>query len=398
MVMTNDRCIAQCSPTGKRYAATFGNDCFCGDFVDDVNEVKVAEEQCTFLCGGNQRQRCGGRFNAGILKRQLPGVIAADVRFSIYVRAGAASGVVSGASVTGGSPVTTGIVVPTNAPQCFGDDCYKTINCYGQYCTFNFGCSGPDCQRRVVSVDGVWRPEACNGYDCGRKVVCNSGKCAFATPGMVEYNQKVTCYGNYCQVEKCSGDSCNQKCMCQDGSCLFQACPASEALNKYEYSNGQYTLVKSCDGSCPTPAPPCSACQVVVQQPACASVVCNSGTCTTVITTPPPITKVPYQTTPPAIQPPVATGPVAPGQPPVVTGQPPAMTGQAPVVTGQPPVQPPVVPGQPPAVTGVAPGVTGQPPVISGKPPVSVVTAGASSFVATFGAIAFSAFAAALLL
>ncbi|KAK2040604.1 hypothetical protein LZ31DRAFT_633935 [Colletotrichum somersetense] len=409
--MTNDRCIGVCTPLGKRFAATYANDCFCGDAIDDVNEPKVSDDQCNIPCGGSpSTQRCGGVFGT-VAKRQLAGVIAANVRFTIYVRASTGTGVIpiGGASVTGAGVATGsgGVIVPTGAPtgipssnKCYGDDCYKTINCYGQYCTFNFGCFGPECGRRVVYSDGVWRPEACNGgSDCGRKIVCKTGTCGYATKGMIEYEQKITCYGNYCEVEKCSGDLCNQKCMCKDGSCTFTPCSASEALNKYEYSNGQYTLVKACDGSCPTPAPPCSTCGYVVQPLPCTSVTCNGASCTTVVTTPPPVTKVPYQSTPPAVQPPVQT-PVGPGAPagpgasagPGAPARPGASAGPgapgAPAAPGQP--QGPGVP-QGPVATGQIPSSP------SGKPPV-VVTAGASNFVATLGAVVLSAVAAALIL
>ncbi|KAL0942739.1 WSC domain-containing protein [Colletotrichum truncatum] len=377
--MTNDRCIAQCAPTGKRYAATFGRDCFCGDFMDDVNQIRTPEDQCNLSCPGNSRQRCGGRATDPVLKakRQLPGVISAVVRFSIYVRAGAAPGAPSGTITTTITTTVTGRVATittaycpychdckgpfchkpsnpyangecSNIP-CFGDDCYKTIVGYGEYCAFDFPCFGPECGRRLVHTDGVWRPEACSGFDCGRRVKCVSGKCGYVVEGMAEWHEKVTCYGNCCYVEKCAGDACNKKYVCKDNSCIFESCSAKEALNKYEWSGDQYTIVKGCDGNCPKPQPPCADCGIVISQAPVTQTVCNGASCNTVVVPQPPITKTPYQ-------------------------------------TGLAPVQPPVITGLP---TVVSPGTT---------KPVNVVTAGTSKFAAGFGAFAFSVIAAALLL
>ncbi|KAL0944881.1 WSC domain-containing protein [Colletotrichum truncatum] len=313
--MTNDRCIAQCGPTGKRYAATFGRDCFCGDFIDDVNEIKTPEEQCNLSCPGNGRQVCGGRAANPVVKakRQLPGVIPAVIRFSIYVRNGAAppgvSGVPSGTAVI---PGTTNPCANGRCPNipCYGDDCYKIIVCYGGYCAFNFPCFGSDCHRRLVCNDGIWRPEACTGYDCGRKVVCVSGHCNYVEKGMAEWNEKVTCHGNYCQVEKCSGDACNQKYVCKDGSCVFTNSTAADALNKYEWSGDKYTVVNSCEPNCPKPQPPCATCGIVISQAPVTQTTCVGASCSTVVVPQPPITKVPYQTAQPTAQPPAETGKV----------------------------------------------------------------------------------------
>ncbi|GKT41283.1 uncharacterized protein ColSpa_01463 [Colletotrichum spaethianum] len=379
-VMTIDRCIAACT-VSKRYAAVFGNDCFCGDFVDDVNEVKAPEEQCNIPCPGNSAQRCGGRASAPLLKRQLPGVIASDIRFTIYVNP-AVNATVPGASGSTTSVVTTTVsgtvtvvttVVPTgllptgglcangkcgNIP-CFGDDCYKVIVGYGEFCGFDYTCIGPDCLRRLVCNDGVWRPEACNGYDCGRKIVCTSGKCKYVTIGMAEYDQKITCYGNFCKVEACTGDLCNKKYVCADGSCTFQTCPFADAGKKFDCTGDNCTIVKTCD-VCPTPAPPCEKCVIVIPRPPVTTTACNGSVCTTVTISPPAITKTPYQTEPPVTI-------LIPSLPPAVG----TTRSQLPPTIG----------------TG-----------ISISTPTTVVTAGTSKLVASFGALAFSVMAAALLL
>ncbi|WQF78827.1 hypothetical protein CDEST_03841 [Colletotrichum destructivum] len=242
---------------------------------------------------------------------------------------------------------------------------------YGEYCAFDFPCFGPDCKRRFVCNEGIWRPEVCSGFDCGRKVKCTSGKCQYVTRGMAEWEEKVTCYGNYCQVERCSDDACYKKYLCKDDSCIFETCPAEEAFNKYEWSGDKYNIVKGCDGNCPEPQPPCENCGIVIPQASIAQTACSGTSCSTVVVPQPPFTKTPYQT----VQSPVQT----PAQPPVqISSQAPA----APAASSQPPV----VIGQPPAV---APGTT---------KPVNVVTAGSSKSAASLGALACSVFAAALLL
>ncbi|KAI8283329.1 Collagen alpha-4(VI) chain, partial [Colletotrichum sp. SAR 10_98] len=235
--MTIDRCIAAC-PAGKRYAALFGNDCFCGDFVDDVNEVAVSDDECNIPCGGNPTQRCGGRASEAVLKRQI---IAATIRFTIYVRVDGASGTgaVTTATVTTTFTVTTTgtagtgieVVTTTYCPvcadcqgpfcykpktplvpgqPCWGDDCYKKLVCYGDWCTWDYPCYGDSCGRRLVWENDCWKPEVCHGDDCGRKVICSNGNCEYATCNGSCNKEKIICYGDVCKVEECEGDECNK--------------------------------------------------------------------------------------------------------------------------------------------------------------------------------------------
>ncbi|KAK1671270.1 hypothetical protein BDP55DRAFT_295727 [Colletotrichum godetiae] len=318
--MTLDLCVASC-PAGKRYAGLFGSDCFCGDIVSDATATRVSEDKCSISCPGNSGQRCGGRNVGGTLKRQL---ISAEILLTIYIRidggidatttatvtttfTSVTTATVDGTASTGVTTVTTtycplcqdcqGPFCYKPAPNpcsngkcfgipCYGEDCYKKIVAYGDYCGYDYPCYGADCQRRLVWIDGTWYPEACSGYDCGRKIKCVSGKCAYVVKGSDFDSEKIICYGNVCKVETCSGDECYKKYVCKDDSCVFESCSYAEANKKYVFKHDKYIEVKGCNGSCPIPQPP----HVVIPVPPVTTVACDGPTCSTLLIAPPVVT------------------------------------------------------------------------------------------------------------
>ncbi|WQF79179.1 Putative carbohydrate-binding WSC [Colletotrichum destructivum] len=407
--MTIDRCIAACSPISKRYAGLFGNDCFCGDVIDDVNEPNRPEAECNFPCPGNPRQRCGGR-SIAILKNKRQ-ILPTDVRFTIYVSGSAiisVSGTVTVTVSTGTGIIGTATAItPTPSPNpcfngkcfgvpCFGLDCYKKFVAYGDFCGYDFPCFGPDCRKRLVWEHGVWRPDACNGWDCGRKVKCVSGKCKIVVKGSDWDKEKITCYGNICKVEKCDGDECNKKYVCKDKSCVFETCPKEEGNKKWECESDKCKVVKPCEDDCPEPAPPgpLAPGATSVQPPAGpdATAVPTSGDDAEATAVPTSggdddgdasVLPVPTDGDEDA------TALPTPTDDETATG--PAPTGPQPTDGSG-------------AGSGAGSGGSGpdgpSAPTASGtgRPPVVVVAAGSNKFVASFGALAFSVIAAAILL
>ncbi|KAK6212061.1 hypothetical protein QIS74_10015 [Colletotrichum tabaci] len=400
--MTIDRCIAACSPTGRRYAALFGNDCFCGDTIDDVNEPLRPEAECNFPCPGNPRQRCGGR-SIAILKNKRQ-ILPTDVRFTIYVRAGgiiSVSGTVTVTIPTGTNGIigTATVITPTPSPNpcfngkcfgvpCFGLDCYKKFVAYGDFCGYDFPCFGPDCRKRLVWEHGVWRPDACNGWDCGRKFKCVSGKCKVVVKGSDWDKEKIICYGNICKVEKCESDECNKKYVCKDKSCVFETCPKEEGNKKWECESDKCKVVKPCEDDCPEvapPGPPAPTVGTTRPEPTIGTAIATTndeGDATALPT--PADSETPVASILPVPTDGDATALPTPGD---------DETSAAPAPTGAQPTE-----GSGAGSGGSGPeGPLAPVATTTGRPPV-VVVAGSNKFVASFGALAFSVIAAAILL
>lgn len=321
-VMTIDRCVAAC-PAGKRYAALFGNDCLCGDFVDDVNEVRRPESECNIPCPGAPSQRCGGRNQPLIGKRQTP-VLSSSLRFSIYIRLDSAggTGVINTQTITTTLTTTVGtgisVVTTTVCPYCpdcvgpfcwknpcrdgkcqntpcHGEDCYKKLVCYAGWCSWDYPCYGKSCHRRLRWNKDHWKPEICDEKDNGRKVICKGKKCEYAECDDKCKNEKITCYGDKCTVDKCHGDECDKKYVCEDGSCEHKKCPYEDRGKKYTCKTGKCHEEKPCEKDCPKPEPPCSGdkCIVTITPPPVTQTLCSDDDCKTTVVTPAPVTQTP---------------------------------------------------------------------------------------------------------
>ncbi|CCF38329.1 hypothetical protein CH063_09441 [Colletotrichum higginsianum] len=390
--MTIDRCITTCNPTGRRYAALFGSDCFCGDSIDDINEPLRPEAECNFPCPGNPRQRCGGRSTA--LLRNKRQILPTDVRFTIYVRVGgviSVSGTVTVTVSTGTNGVigtATSTATPSPNPcfngkcfgvPCFGLDCYKKFVAYGDFCGYDFPCFGPDCRKRLVWEHGVWRPDACNGWDCGRKFKCISGKCKVVVKGSDWDKEKIICYGNICKVQKCEGDECNKKYVCKDKSCVFETCPKEDGNKKWECESDKCKIVKPCEDDCPEPAPPGPLPTIGT-----ALSITRTRTRDIDITVRPEPTSTDEDSGRPGPE-------IQPTDEPAIQPTDEPVASILPIPTDEPEIQP----------TEGAPGPDGPAPTATsteGTQPSVVVVAGSNKFVASFGALAFSVIAAAILL
>ncbi|XP_072049733.1 uncharacterized protein [Amphiura filiformis] len=60
--MTHELCFEHCGSLGHAYAGLqFGRECWCGDTTDDYARYgQASENDCSYLCPGNNQQECGG--------------------------------------------------------------------------------------------------------------------------------------------------------------------------------------------------------------------------------------------------------------------------------------------------------------------------------------------------